>query len=210
MRSRIVRGALPFLVAAAVVSTMVAALAVRTTMDDPNDTAGVLDVRRARYEWVPGISPRWTVLTFSTWSEAFVWDRGYLFVELDTRGDPGADYYTLLYSDGRRMRGTLFRVGALRDARVADVAVRRTNHSSIEVAIPWGRMRFGPSRETFTWWVSTSLSGEVCPRPCMDRAPDEGGSEEWRPGYSPTPTPTPTPTPSPTSTSTSEPPPVAA
>ena len=69
-----------------------------------------------------------------------------LYVEFDTRGDERADFYALLFSDGRRMRGELFRTGALRDAQVRPVSVRRPDRSSVAVRVPWSWMRFGPSR----------------------------------------------------------------
>jgi hypothetical protein len=185
----VARAARPFLIAGILVAVVATAFAAVRNEDDPNDTRGVLDVRTARFEWAEGSAPRWTVVTFSTWTEAFLWDRGYLFIELDTHAGPEADEYVLIRSDGRRMVGALFRVGSVRDQLIRAVPVRRANRISVEAAIPWKHLSIGPSRDTIGWWVRTSSSGDLCVKPCLDRAPDDGAFDEWVPGASPDPEP---------------------
>ena len=190
---RIVVGAVPFVVAAALVLAMTAiASGVTTTQDDANDTRGSLDVRRVSYHWVKGAAPSWEVRSFHTFTARGLWDRGYLYVEFDTRGDERGDFYALLYSDGRRMRGQLFRTGALRDAHIRPVQVRRPDRSSVAVRVPWSWLRFGPSRQVIRWWVTTSFTNATCQHSCADHAPDEGAIEDVLPGGSPSPSPTPT------------------
>ena len=192
--SRAVRRALrPFVVATLLVAVVTSAMAVVRTETDANDTRGELDVRSMRFTWEPGAAPRWTIVTFSTWPESAVWDRGYLYVEIDTHAGEGADDYVLIRSDGRRMIGSLFRVGKHRDRYVRRVPVDRADEISVEVAIPWSELSIGPSRETIGWWVRTSFSSGACVKPCLDRAPDDGALEEFVPGASPPPDPNPNP-----------------
>jgi hypothetical protein len=195
-----VHRAAPFVVAALIVGTIIGvASGVETIETDPNDTRGSLDIRRVHYAWVPGAVPTWEVRTREAWTAHLLWDRGYTFVEFDTRGDERADFYVLVYSDGRRMRGAMFEILPARDRRIRSLAVGRPNRSTAVVGFGWSSLEFGPHRTTFRWWVTTSFSGDGCRRSCVDVAPDDGGIEEWRPGFSPTPTPT-TSTPAPTTT----------
>ena len=203
MIRRILVGAVPFAVAGLLVLAMAAiASGVTTTETDGNDTRGTLDIRRVTYRWAKGAAPAWEVRTFHTWAQRGMWDRGYFFVEFDTRGDERADFYALLFSDGRRMRGELFRTGALRDARVRPVSVRRPDRSSVQVRVPWSWMRFGPSRTLIRWWVTTSFTNATCQHACADHAPNVDAIEDWLPGESPTPSPSPSPTATVTATPT--------
>ena len=71
-------------------------------VQDPNDTRGLLDVRRVQV--VGTDRPRFTVLTFGRWTTADIYDRGFLLVYLDTFGDERFDYYALLRSVGGSMK----------------------------------------------------------------------------------------------------------
>ncbi len=197
------------LAAALVVAVAGLAFAVRVRITDPDDTTGVLDVREVRFTHPSGEPPAWTVITARNWTIGSLWDRGYVFVQLDARGAPSADHYALIRSDGLRLRADLFRVlrtdGA--DVHLRTLTVWRKANDSVSVKIPLKALRFGPSRTSYRWWVVTSLTSEKCPRGCLDRVPDEGSVEQWRPGMSPTPSPTISPTPSVTPSPTATAPP---
>ena len=181
------------------------AVAVNQRLTDPDDTVGVLDIRQVRFAQPTGESPAWSVITAAAWKVGALWDRGYVFVQLDTKWSEAADYFALISSDGRTLRGELFRVtrkDGKRDAAIASLTVWRKANDSISLKIPLKLMTFGPNRGDYRWWVVTSLTSDRCPGTCIDRAPDEGTVQQWLPGMSPTPTPTPTPTVTPTPTST--------
>jgi hypothetical protein len=92
----------------AVLAYGVPAGAHRTDQPDPNDTAGRLDLEAVGFDHVG--APRWRFATFATWSVRSMWERGYLLVQLDTRGDAGVDFVAVVRSDGRRLVAHLFRV----------------------------------------------------------------------------------------------------
>jgi hypothetical protein len=69
-----------------------------------------------------------------------------------------------------------------------NVKVRRKTPDGLSVRVPIKAMEFGGFRDSYTWWTVTSFTGEICRRACIDRAPDDGALEQWRPGHSPTPT----------------------
>jgi hypothetical protein len=200
MRTGGVRRLLPFLLAATtVVVVTVVALAsgapgTRAQVDDPNDTKGTLDVRRVWFDLQAG-PPRWTVLTFADWEPSQIPERGFVFVFLDTAGDPRDDYYVLISSDGRRLVGSLWhdlKHGA--DVRMRALAVTRDSRSSVVVQVPIGAL-LGPFRTSYGWRVVTTFTGPVCRATCVDQIPDDGAFQQ--PVGTPTPTPTDTPTPSP-------------
>ena len=45
-----------------------------------------------------------TVITFASWSPSAIWDRGNLYVFLDTSGGADAEYFVLVRSTGRTSR----------------------------------------------------------------------------------------------------------
>jgi hypothetical protein len=186
------RAALPFLVAGLTVALIAAlASADRNRLRDPNDVRGVLDVRHARWEQVPGKAPAWTVFTFNAWRTRDLWDRGWVFVQLDTKLSPDPDYYVLVRSLGSRLDAELFRIGGSgRGTHVADVGVGRPSGRAVTVRVPLKELEFGPARDYYLWRVVTMYTSDVCPRTCLDRVPDQGGELQWRPGMSPTPSPT--------------------
>lgn len=188
----------PFGVAALVVAGIVAAIAVAgpNTVQDPNDTRGVLDVKTVRWSHPSGEPPAWKIVTFGGWSARKLWDRGYLYVLVDTIGGEPADYAAQIRSDGRRLFGILYRLGKGdndRDVVVSSLKVRKPGAAKVTVRIPLKRMRFGDQRTFYRWWSVTTLSGEKCPSLCVDRAPNDGSVLRYRPGMSPTPTASPTP-----------------
>jgi hypothetical protein len=189
------RPAVPFAVAAAIVAVAVIALAaprLHSDVRDGNDTKGLLDVRRVRLAHEGGTEV--TVITFATWTAAGIWDRGNAYVFLDTSGSPDAEYFVVVRSTGPDLQASLWRDRRdRRDVFMRNVKVRRKTSDGVSVAVPIKSLDFGRSRESYFWWATTSFTGEVCRRTCIDRAPDEGAVEQWRPGMSPTPTNTTTP-----------------
>jgi hypothetical protein len=195
----IVRRLAPFAVAAVVIAGLVAAIAFAgpNTVQDPNDTRGVLDVKTVRFKHPSGEPPTWKIVTFDGWSARKIWDRGFLYVLLDTGGGENADYAAQVRSDGRRVSGVLYRLGKgdARDVVVTSLSARKPGAASASIRIPLRRLRFGEHRTFYRWWTVTTLSGVVCPAVCIDRAPNTGSVLRYRPGMSPTPTGTPSPTP---------------
>jgi hypothetical protein len=183
---------------ATVIATIAAvALATHAPIGDPDDTRGPLDVRRVRLLHDDG-PPEWTVVTFSRWTTRSIWDRGHVFVFLDTIGDSDADYFAHIRSNGRRLLGALWRIPAKHGARdrwLRSLVAWRDSGRRASVRVPLGSMNIGPSRTFFRWWVYTSFVGDRCRSTCIDRAPNTGSRQQWLPGFSPSPSPTDTPSP---------------
>ena len=194
---------MPFALALLTVAGMTAAAfaggaSTRAQVEDQNDTRGLLDVRRVWFE-PEARPPRWTIVTFSPWTEELTRDRGFVFVYLDTMGDERFDFYALILSNGRRLSGSLWRdpkQGS--DVRLSGLDVKRDSDLSVDVRIPLGLVEIGEFRTVYRWTVVTTFTGRVCRATCVDRVPDEGAFEQ--PIGSPTPTTTPTATPTTTPT----------
>src|SRR5207248_4123690 len=77
---------------------------------DPNDTKGTFDLSHSSVVRARGFTLR--LRTFAPWTISGVWDRGFFFVWLDTRGGNGAEYELALRSNFRRLRGLLSRAGS--------------------------------------------------------------------------------------------------
>lgn len=189
------RSAIPFLVAGLIVSAAVVAIATpsfHSDVNDPNDTRGLLDVRKVRLDH--GGATEFTVLTFADWTAASIWDRGNGYVFLDTEGGDEPEYFVVVRSTGSELQASLWRDRRdRRDLFLRNVKVRRKSSDGVSVAVPIRSLRFGQFRTAYYWWAMTSFTGEVCRRTCLDRAPDDGAVEQWRPGMSPTPTNSPSP-----------------
>lgn len=189
------RAALPFAIAALVCLVAVVAIAAPTFHDDirdPNDTKGPLDVQRVRLAHEGGTEV--TVITFATWRTAAVWDRANAYVFLDADGGDDPEYFVVVRSTGSSMQASLWRDRRdRRDLFERNVKVRRKTRDGVSVSIPIKSLKFGRARESYFWWTTTSFTGERCRRTCIDRAPDDGSVEQWRPGMSPTPTVSPSP-----------------
>jgi hypothetical protein len=184
------RPLLPFLVAGMIAIVAVAAIAspaFHSDLGDDNDTEGLLDVRRVRLDHEGGTEA--TVITFADWTPASIWDRGNAYVFLDTQGGEDAEYFVMVRSTGSELQGSLWRDRRdRRDVFLRNVKVRRKSADGLSVAIPIKSLEFGGFRDSYMWWAMTSFTGQSCRRTCLDRAPDEGSVEQWRPGMSPTPT----------------------
>ena len=192
------RPALPFLVALLIAAVAIAAIAAPSYHNDardPNDTRGLLDVRRVRLDHEGRTEV--TVLTFAEWTAASIWDRGNAYVFLDTEGGENPEYFALVRSTGSDLQASLWRDRREhRDVFLRNLRVRRKSRDGVSIEIPIKTLEFGRFRESYFWWATTSFAAEVCRRTCIDRAPDGGSVEQWRPGMSPSPTNTTTPSPS--------------
>ena len=142
---------------------------------DPNDTKGPLDVRSVHQ--VGGQRPIWRIVTGPRWSARRMFDQGYLLVYVDTFGKKRADYYALVWSTGRRMRGTLVRdrIRPRGDRAAGSLGVWRRDRRSASVRIPLDRLFFQQGRAFYRWHVRTTTIKARCPRSvCIDRAPGDG------------------------------------
>jgi hypothetical protein len=193
---------------AALVSFAVAfpllAIASHVEIPDANDTRGLLDVQRVDLD---GSSrPTWQVITFSDWTVARLWDKGYFLVRLDTFGSERYDYYALVRSDGYGMKGTLVRDRQGKpDFNISKLTAWHPTRSSVKVRVPLAKMRIGKGRFEYFWQVQTLFSNKTCVQICIDDAPDDRGVPEPIPGRSPDPLPTVTPTVTPTPTPSASP-----
>lgn len=173
---------------ALVVAALGVALAGGGRVFDPDDTSGVFDVREVGFSHPLGQPPAWTVITASSWKVNPLWDRGYIFLEFDTKGYEDAEHYVVIRSDGRRMHADLFKVATRAgnpDAHLRALTVWRKSDRSVSVKVPLKLMSFPAQRTYYRWWVVTTLTGDKCPHTCIDRVPDEGSIRQWRPGMSP-------------------------
>jgi hypothetical protein len=196
IRSRTVGTVVAAVVAVVAVALVLPALAAHTNQADPNDTAGPLDVRTVRF--THGGAPTWRVATFARWSAAELWDRGYVMVELDTRGDDAVDRVVVVRSDGRDLTAILYRVRSDgSQVAVRTLAADKDGSRGARVSVALRELAVGSARTSYRWAVLTVFSGPGCSRTCLDHVPDEGMVEQLLPGVTPTPTPTATPTPSP-------------
>ncbi|MDQ3620799.1 MAG: hypothetical protein M3391_11860 [Actinomycetota bacterium] len=160
-----------------------AARASHLDLKDANDASGPLDVQEVG---VWGSSPpRWRIFTYNGWSNAQLWDQGYIAIYFDTYGPlkgKGSryDYYALLSSNGHRMRGLLFRDFRSRsDVRIGKLRTRKPGRRTVIVKVPVKRkMQIGEARAVYKWYVKTISNGTGCGHVCMDRVPDDGGVAE--------------------------------
>ena len=167
------------------------------SLEDQNDTRGLLDVRRVQLHGSE--RPRWKVITWAGWTTAETWDAGYVTVLLDTIGDERPDYYVLAGSAGNRMYGQLWRDRSnKRDRRLGPVKVWRPNRTSVSIRLPLRKLNVGERRAFYRWRIETLFTGDRCRRTCFDLAPNDGYVVQ--PLGDPTPDPVPTITITPTIT----------
>jgi len=160
---------------------------------DPNDTTGRLDVRVVTFDTDTG-PLTWRFTTFGRWTASQIWDRGYLLVQLDTKGDERIDHVLVVGSDGRELAATLLRVR--RDGQqveVGSIGADKDGPRSASLSVAIHRLSIGANRTSFSWWAVTSFTGMVCRRTCFDLVPDAGMVEQPLPGVTPTPTTSPSP-----------------
>ncbi|MEA2447615.1 MAG: hypothetical protein QOK47_1252 [Actinomycetota bacterium] len=184
-----------FLGALAVMGAGLVPLLARTPphdVRDTNDTRGVMDVERVHVNTHK--PPRFSIVTFDSWTAAQVWDAGYLLVHFDSFGDKHFDYYANVSSDGRRLIGRLYRDRPRKaDYRVGRLQVIRQDQRHVRVRVPLDQLDLPKKRGYYRWYVDTLFTSEACPKVCIDRVPDSGSvTEEVGPTQTtilPTPTP---------------------
>ena len=182
------------------------ALPSSTSVEDTRDTKGLLDVKKVKVEGRVKI-PRWTFVTFRSWTKQRVSDRGYATVFIDTFGDPRSDYFALVRSTGTNVAGVLMRDRKNKsDFEMGSLKAWKPGGAKVTVRVPLRRLNVPASRLFYRWWGETLMTGKQCPRVCIDRIPDEGTVRMF---IVDPPEPTPTPTISPTPTPTVEPTPSA-
>jgi len=173
------------------------------SVGDSRDTKGLLDVSKVKVQGQKK-QPRWTFVTFKSWSKGRVFDRGYASVFIDTFGDARSDYYALVRSTGTNMQALLFRDRKKKsDRRMGYLKVWKPGARKVTVRVPLGKLRVPRSRIFYRWFAQTLMTGQQCRRVCFDRVPDEGSVKMFL-REPPEPTPTPT-IPTPTPTASSEP-----
>lgn len=167
--------------------------------NDPNDVDGLMDIRRIE---VSGADrPRFLTTTFQRWRARRVWDRGFVLVYLDARGDEWFEHYALIYSTGGRMEADLYRHRRKKhDYIVKSLSSWKPTKKSVIVKIPLRHLGIPEKRTVVRWYVKSLMTGRDCPRVCIDRAPDGGSLQFPLPVPSPSPT-IPSPSPSPTTPS---------
>ncbi|MQB01616.1 MAG: hypothetical protein GEU78_15225 [Actinobacteria bacterium] len=178
---------------------LVMPMTVRAThqdLTDGRDTKGRLDIRKV-WTWGPHANTGFRIGTFRSWTPKFIWDRGFFVVNVDTFGTSRFDYYVLIRSNGRRMKGLLFRDRAeRRDYVIRKVRVWRPDSKSVNFRFPWGDVRFPKRRRHFRWSAQSLFSSDACPSVCIDRVPNKGTvMTTVRPAPTPTATPTDSPAP---------------
>ncbi len=162
--------------ALAVVSVLafgVPAAAYQTDQTDPNDTAGRLDLATVRFDHEG--APRWRFATFGTWTVRSMWDRGYLIVQLDTKGDPAVDFVAVVRSDGRRLVAHLFRLR--RGGGQTELTALRSEKATSRAAwvvVPLREVTIGPNRTSYFWSALSSFTGGNCSTAVSGRGPGRG------------------------------------
>jgi hypothetical protein len=173
---------------ALVVALAITAWAALNVVNDPNDTRGALDVRTVRFD--PAKPPEWTVITFNSWTISSIWDRGYVIVYLDTKGDEDPDYYGLIRSDGEDVRADLYRDLNTTDRRLRSLQAWKNGGHQVSLRIPLRFVKIGIHRTLYRWSVLTLFTSSKCHVPCIDPVPNSGMVDQT---LSPSPTPTPSP-----------------
>ena len=191
-----VLGAVTAAVVGALLWLAVPALAHHTDQADANDTSGPLDLESVSFDHEG--TPTWRFVTFANWTIRRMWDRGYLTVQLDTKGDAAVDYIVVVRSVGTKLQANLFRVRSNgHEVRIDRLRTRKAGSSAAWVSMSLAKVVVGATRTSYFWSAMSSFTGPGCRQTCFDTVPDEGLVEQPLPTPSPPPSPTPTPTPSP-------------
>jgi hypothetical protein len=172
------------------------AIAHHTDQADPNDTRGTMDVEAVRFNHQG--KPTWRFVTFGDWTVRRIWDRGYLIVQLDTRGDQRVDFVAVVRSIGRGLQATLFRLR--RDGQEVQIDRLRTEKAGSDgawVSVSLRKLTIGSSRTSYFWSALSSFTGPTCRQTCFDAVPNRGMIEQPLVSESPSPSPSPSHSPSP-------------
>jgi hypothetical protein len=183
MRARIVLG---IVIASMLIPVLVQAHHVDPR--DPNDTRGLLDIKRVDVAFTR--QPRFQVITWRRWTAKQIWDKGFGLVWLDTFGKGRYDYYALVRSNGSGLVGEMFRDRqGRRDRRLFFVRAWKASRNSFSVRLRLSRLRMPASRRVYRWKVQTLFVGSRCRRTCFDFVPNQRAIREPNP-FAPKPPPT--------------------
>jgi uncharacterized repeat protein (TIGR01451 family) len=140
------------------------------TKIDPNDSPGPFDLSSASVYRTTGFTVN--IRTFARWQPPAVWDRGFLYVLLDTRGDGKPDYEIVIRSNGTRMKGLLIELD--NNTLLRFIAVTRPNLRSVSVAVPLDLLTFDAGRAYVRWSAESVWNDTPCTSVCFDFVPDSG------------------------------------
>jgi hypothetical protein len=146
-------------------------------VDDPKDSRRPLDIRQVESN-ADSRGVAFRIQTHGRWRTRSLRDRAYFVVYLDTIATPGDDFYVLARSNGRRLRGALYRKRARgRDRRLSGVRVRRLGRRSIFFGVRLGRVQLVLGRP-YLWHAQTLATSRRCKRVCFDHAPNTGAVQD--------------------------------
>ena len=167
------RGLLLVLVVFVLVLAPAAPVFAVTKVPDGNDARGILDISHAtRYGKGP-LSFRITM--FESFTARQTWDRGFLFVFIDSFGDRKPDYFAYVASEGDRFKARLKRYYPRRHVSrtVAKLTLWRPDHRSVTVKVPVPKLHFPSTRDVYRWYAQTMFGSGKCKRAlCFDWAPN--------------------------------------
>ena len=152
------------------------AAAASSTVSDPRDVRGKLDLKEVRRSGSERLT--WRMITHERWSVTDIWSTGSLVVDLDTRGDERPDYYVLIEPTHTNMKAKLFRDRRQKDDyQIGKLKAWRKDQKSASFQLPFRRLTVGGDRTTYSWRAQTLFNGNNhCHDVCFDLAPQ---SEAW-------------------------------
>jgi hypothetical protein len=159
------------------------AVATHTTVEDGNDTRSVLDVRTATVRHFKPRVPIWRIDTWNPWTKKRIWDRGFIFVYLDTRWDKRErpEHYVMIRSTGKKMQALLFRdLAAGNDRLMRSLRIWRWNLRRVAFKLKLSVLLWGPKPRFYRWSVFTTMTSEFCPSTCLDAVPNSGSVRQER------------------------------
>lgn len=149
------------------------ALASHQDVSDDNDVDGRLDIRRVKMR--EGSPRKWIITTYKGYKAEDIFDKGYMLVYFDVRGDKRFDYYLLLRPVWDKIRGNLWKdYKEANDEMVGHSRVRKRSNRTITATVPFKKMKIPNSRVDYRWHARALFAGPNCRRVCIDRAPDVG------------------------------------
>ena len=185
-----VLGAVTLLIVGALLWLAVPALAHHTDQTDPDDTPGAMDLEKVAFDHDG--RPTWRFVAFADWTIRQMWDRGYLMVQLDTKGGPAVDYLVVVRSVGTELEANLFRVRSNgREVRIDRLKTEKAGSRAAWVSMNLSKVVIGSRRTSYLWSAMSSFIGPACRQTCFDTVPDTGMIEQTL-SASPAPTPSPT------------------
>lgn len=145
-----------------------------TDQADPNDTDGRLDLKMVELSH-DATRGRWFMSSFTRWSPKQIWDQGYFLVYVDTKGNAQVDYYGLVYSDGRKIKGGLYRDEPNgKDPKIGSLPATKADARTAAVTLAFSKITIGDTRTEWGWSTQTLFTGPDCKKVCMDLVPDTG------------------------------------